>query len=84
MVVDILNGSQIKHGKEIIRFAPSGPPKGTGKHRYIFLLFSHDAKIGDNPAAQVQARGGFKIKEYADTNALGTPKALNFYYTENS
>ena len=82
-MADIPKGTNIENGQELMSFQPSGPPKGSGKHRYAFLLFSHDAKIGDNPAAQVQERRRFKVKEYMESNVLGTPKFVNFYYSEN-
>ena len=67
-----------------MKFAPSGPPKGSGKHRYIFLLFSHDEQISQGIHSQVSERKGFKINKYAVDNGLGQPKAINFYKTENA
>ena len=65
-------------------FAPSGPPKGSGKHRYIFLLFAHDKAISSETTSNVNERPEFKINKYATENGLGQPKAINFYYTENA
>lgn len=31
--------SSIENGDEVIEFIGSGPPKGTGLHRYIFLIY---------------------------------------------
>jgi len=45
LVSDIPQGQGIIKGQKIMTFAPSGPPKNTGKHRYIFLLFSHNEPI---------------------------------------
>ena len=84
LVVDIPRGQDIKNGIEKMKFAPSGPPRGSGKHRYIFLLFSHDTPISQNPNSNINERRGFKISRYAADNGLGQPKALNFYYTENA
>jgi len=84
LVVDIPSGQDIKNGIEKMKFAPSGPPRGSGKHRYIFLLFSHDTPISQNPNSNINERRGFKISRYAADNGLGQPKALNFYYTENA
>ena len=59
-MVDIPNGKNLQNGKEIMGFSPSGPPKGSGPHRYIFLLFSQDSKIGNAEASCVNSRKGFK------------------------
>ena len=84
LVTDIPKGKQIQNGKEKMKFAPSGPPKGSGKHRYIFLLFSHDEPISTKTSSNVNKRNGFNISKYAMDNGLGQPKAINFYYTENA
>ena len=82
-MVDIPTGKNVQNGKEIMGFSPSGPPKGSGPHRYIFLLFGQDSKIGNNASSGVEERKGFKIKGYVDKNKIGSLKAANFYYTEN-
>ena len=84
LVTDIPKGKGVETGEEKMKFAPSGPPKGSGKHRYIFLLFAHDEPISSKTASNVNKRNGFRIKEYAMKNGLGQPKAINFYYTENA
>ena len=84
MVADIQKGKGIKSGTEKMTFAPSGPPKDSGKHRYIFLLFSHKEPISQDADSNVNQRRGFKISKYSSDNGLGQPKAINFYYTENA
>jgi len=84
LVTDIPQGQNIKKGQEIMTFAPSGPPKNSGKHRYIFLLFSHNEPISQAAASHASQRRGFKISKYALENGLGQPKAINFYKTENA
>lgn len=44
LVVNI-PGKDIAMGNILIDYIPPGPPKGTGLHRYIFLVFSQVEKI---------------------------------------
>ena len=85
-MVDIPRGEDIKNGIEKMKFEPSSPPRGTGKHRYIFLLFSHDTPINWKTDSDMFCceRSGFQISLYAAYNNLGQPKAVNFYYAENA
>ena len=66
-----------------MKFASSAPPKGSGKHRYIFLIFSQKSRIGGKRTSNVKVRKGFKIQQYASDNELEEPKFVNFYRTED-
>lgn len=50
LVVNI-PGSNLTEGETVFQYIGSGPPKGTGYHRYVFLLFhQQDGKINfDSP-----------------------------------
>jgi len=76
-------GCDICKGEVLSDYIGSGPPEGTGLHRYIFLIYKQPSKLtfdekrltntsGDN-------RGGFKIAEFAKKYDLGNPIAGNFY-----
>ena len=41
MVINIKNDN-VRNGVEILPYIGAGPPKGTGIHRYFFLLFKQD------------------------------------------
>ena len=84
LIVDMPNNDEMKRGIEKMKFAPSGPPPKSGKHRYIFLLFEHDSKIGSSRVSNQfpRQRGGFQVGSYVEKNKLGNPIAVNFYYTE--
>ena len=83
LIVDIPNGGSIKDGSEKMKFSPSAPPKGSGKHRYIFLVFGQKSRIGGKRVSNIKVRKGFKIQQYASDNGLGDPKYVNFYRTED-
>lgn len=38
---DLAQGD-LKNGKPIVGYVPPTPPKGTGTHRYMFVVFRHD------------------------------------------
>ena len=81
-MVDIPVDKNIKDGSEKINFAPSGPPPGSGLHRYIFLLFFQQGKIGETKTSNPKGRKGFRVNQYAIDNGLGDPKCINYYCTE--
>ena len=43
-----IKGSDIKSGKEIIKYKGPAPPSGSGTHHYIFLIFEQKTEIQDN------------------------------------
>lgn len=43
-------GNNLSKGETIIEFIGSGPPVGTGLHRYIFLLYKQNGQLNvDEP-----------------------------------
>jgi len=48
-LVSNIPGNKISSGTVISSYMGSGPPKGTGLHRYIFLLFEQKGKIDAAP-----------------------------------
>lgn len=85
-LVGNIPGDNIAEGETLSEYVGSGPPKGTGLHRYVFLLYKQDGKItfdekrltnrsGDN-------RGKFSIRNFASKYKLGNPVAGNFYQAQ--
>ncbi|KAI0009975.1 PEBP-like protein [Xylariaceae sp. FL0662B] len=73
--------------KPIIPYQPPGPPPGTGKHRYVFLLFAPVNGTTDltKPSERKnwgtgKARHG--VRDWASENSL-RPVAANFIYAQN-
>jgi len=85
LVVNI-PGSSVGEGKTLSQYVGSGPPKGTGLHRYVFLVFRQpgqlntDEKVLSNRSAD--GRGCFKIRNFAKKYNLGSPVAGNFYQAQ--
>lgn len=77
-------------GDDVVEYKPPGPPKKTGKHRYMFLVFA--PKNGTTEVLNLtepkerkhwgtgKERGG--VRDWALENGL-VPVAANFIYAEN-
>lgn len=64
----------------------SGPPEGTGMHRYIFLVYRQSGRINpDQPVVRKTALTGrikFKVRDFAKKYNLGEPVAANYYQAQ--
>lgn len=85
LVVNI-PGSEVNKGDTLAEYIGSGPPKDTGYHRYVFLVYlqkggrlSSDMKISNTSR---QGRVSFSIRNFAKSNNLGEPVAANFYQAQ--
>ncbi|XP_073817246.1 protein D3-like [Musca autumnalis] len=85
LVVNI-PGNHIDQGEVLAAYIGSGPPKGTGLHRYVFLLYKQpgklefdEARVGNNSR---QDRPKFKAAAFAEKYNLGSPIAGNFYQAQ--
>ncbi|KAL3243453.1 hypothetical protein MRX96_020520 [Rhipicephalus microplus] len=67
-------------------YVGSGPPKGTGLHRYVFLVYKQPGKLSCDEKRLTNRsgdhRGCFKVREFAKKYQLGEPVAANFYQAE--
>ncbi|KAM7363803.1 protein D3-like [Cochliomyia hominivorax] len=79
-------GNKIDQGEVIAAYVGSGPPKGTGLHRYVFLLYKQPGKLEiDEPRVANNSRRdrpNFKAAKFAEKYKLGTPIAGNFYQAQ--
>jgi len=86
LVVNI-PGNQVEKGDTLAEFISSGPPQGTGFHRYLYLVYKQPGKIHDQEHAfiskrSVNGRAGFKTETFATKHRLEGPIAANFYQAE--
>lgn len=77
-------GNNIDKGAFPVSFFPSAPPKDSGEHRYVFLLYKQPGKLdlqGQQRIStfQMEGRDNFPIKAFVDKFKLGSPIAGNFY-----
>ena len=79
-------GNNIEQGDVIAAYVGSGPPKGTGLHRYVFLLYKQPGKLElDEPRVannSRQDRPKFKAAKFTEKYNLGSPIAGNFYQAQ--
>ena len=85
LVVNI-PGCNVDKGETLAPYLGSGPPKDTGLHRYIFLVYKQPSKLCFDEKQLTdkspEGRDGFKIACFAEKYKLGTPIAGNFYQAE--
>ncbi|XP_022906365.1 protein D2-like [Onthophagus taurus] len=85
-LVGNIPGGNISEGETLSQYVGSGPPEGTGLHRYVFLIYQQNGKLNfDEPRLTNNSgdnRGGFSIKKFAEKYQLGQPIAGNFYQAE--
>ncbi|CAD1480909.1 unnamed protein product, partial [Heterotrigona itama] len=79
-------GSDVSQGEALSEYVGSGPPKGTGLHRYVFLLYKQPEKLTfDEPRLTNRSgdnRAKFSIRKFAAKYKLGDPIAGNMYQAE--
>ena len=75
-------------GQDVVEYVGSGPPNGTGFHRYVYLVYEQNKKINIKKCGQEKliAKGGggkgrakWKATKFAQNNNLNTLIAGNFY-----
>ncbi|XP_058818071.1 protein D2-like [Topomyia yanbarensis] len=85
-LVGNIPGANVAKGETLSEYVGSGPPEGTGLHRYVFLVYKQNGKLSfDEPRLTNRSgdnRGGFSIKKFADKYQLGNPVAGNFYQAQ--
>ncbi|XP_066137887.1 protein D3-like [Euwallacea fornicatus] len=84
-LVGNIPGSNISKGQSLTQYVGSGPPKGSGLHRYILLLYKQpkkikfDEKVVSN--AEVGDRPHFSIQKFSEKYDLQL-KAGNFFQAQ--
>nr|5TVD_A Chain A, Tm16 [Trichuris muris] len=80
-------GDKVAQGETLSEYIGSGPPKGTGLHRYVFLVYKQSGKIRDADHGHLtnrsgDGRGGFSAAKFAKKHNLGDPIAGNLYQAQ--
>lgn len=78
-------GGDLSKGETMAEYIGSGPPKGTGLHRYVFLVFLQKGKLESSmkiPKTSRAGRTNFSARAFAKKHNLGEPIAANFYQAE--
>lgn len=83
-IVGNIPGNDVDKGDILTSFCPSGPPKDSGVHRYVFLLFKQSGKLDFKNqiklgAYQIEGRDLFSTHDFARKHNLAEAIAGNFY-----
>ncbi|XP_032526487.2 protein D3-like [Danaus plexippus] len=82
LVVNI-PGSDVAQGDVLSGYIGSGPPEGTGIHRYVYILYKQPGKLVFDEKRlgnkSIDGRAAFSTKKFAEKYNLGAPVAGNFY-----
>ncbi|XP_075223946.1 protein D3-like [Lycorma delicatula] len=87
LVVNI-PGMKIHEGEHLTEYFGPSPPKGTGLHRYVFLLFEQPGKIKFNEpfkgVSDMAERKSFKTSAFMKKYKLGKPIAGNYFVAKSA
>lgn len=86
LVVNI-PGKDVSKGETLSEYVGSGPPQGTGLHRYVYLVYQQSGKISDKEHGHLtnrsaDNRGCWSVAKFAAKHHLGDPIAGNFFEAE--
>ncbi|XP_013193283.2 protein D3 [Amyelois transitella] len=82
LVVNI-PGNNVSDGETLSGYIGSGPPEGTGIHRYVYILYKQPGKLSFDERRltnrSIEGRAAFSTNEFAKKHNLGAPVGGNFY-----
>ncbi|XP_005993360.2 phosphatidylethanolamine-binding protein 1 [Latimeria chalumnae] len=85
-VVVNMKGNDISSGCVMSDYVGSGPPKGTGLHRYVWLVYEQPEKLKcDEPVLTNRSgehRGKFKVANFRKKYGLAAPVAGSCYQAQ--
>ncbi|KRG00078.1 uncharacterized protein Dwil_GK13056, isoform B [Drosophila willistoni] len=85
-VVVNIPGNDVAKGEVLAGYVGSGPPKDTGLHRYVFLLYKQSRKLEfDEERVSNRSRKDrpkFSAAKFAEKYQLGQPIAGNLYQAQ--
>ncbi|XP_030754179.1 protein D2-like [Sitophilus oryzae] len=84
-LVGNIPGSDVSKGQVISAYIGSGPPQGSGLHRYIFLIYQQPGKITFDEKHESETEMGermsFVVRKFTEKYKL-VLKAGNFYQAQ--
>ncbi|XP_055586703.1 protein D2-like isoform X2 [Uranotaenia lowii] len=85
LVVNI-PGCAIDRGELLSEYIGAGPPKKTGLHRYVFLVYKQNERLNCTEKRlnnrNLQGRGKFSIRKFSQKYHLSGPLAGNFFQAQ--
>uniref|UniRef100_A0A7N5JLN3 Phosphatidylethanolamine-binding protein 1-like n=1 Tax=Ailuropoda melanoleuca TaxID=9646 RepID=A0A7N5JLN3_AILME len=81
-----MRGNDISSGRVLSDYVGSGPPKGTGLHRYVWLVYEQPQQLNCNEPilsnCSGDKRGNFQVLAFRKKYKLGAPTAGTCYQAE--
>ncbi|XP_050051293.2 protein D3-like [Dermacentor andersoni] len=85
LVMNVPNSCDLKAGDTVTEYEGPSPPKGSGLHRYVLLVYSQGTnRISERDASVPEARGMFNLGRFVTDNKLGDPLAVNYFVCERT
>lgn len=85
-LVGNIPGCDVSKGHVLSEYIGAGPPKNTGLHRYVILVYKQNGQIQFNETYLTNRsgknRGRFSIRNFAAKYNLGSAIAGNFFQAE--
>ncbi|KAI4465287.1 cytochrome p450 family 4 [Holotrichia oblita] len=85
LVVNI-PGNNVEEGETLSEYVGAGPPKGSGLHRYVLLVYKQPGKLSFTETKLTNksgdGRGNFSIRNFAKKYQLENPIAGNFFHAQ--
>eukprot|EP01116_Phalansterium_solitarium_P006024 TRINITY_DN18331_c0_g1_i1.p1 TRINITY_DN18331_c0_g1~~TRINITY_DN18331_c0_g1_i1.p1 ORF type:complete len:209 (-),score=68.10 TRINITY_DN18331_c0_g1_i1:206-832(-) len=83
-VVTNIPGSDVAKGHTVSPYVGPGPPKGTGLHRYAFLLYKQAHPLHEQVmSAKGMDGASFDVREFAKKHQLGDPVGGNYFVAQH-
>ncbi|CAN8015745.1 unnamed protein product, partial [Ixodes persulcatus] len=83
VVVNAPSSDGFGEGEEAVRYNGPAPPKGSGPHRYVFLVVAQNGKNISKSDVSYSDRRSFNFETFLRNNSLPQPLAANFFFSEN-
>ncbi|XP_038044155.1 protein D2-like [Patiria miniata] len=82
-----VSGNNMSSGSARSEYIGAGPPKDTGLHRYVILIYKQSGQINPDSVpfvcdSDLSDRAKWKVREFAQSHSLGNPVAGNFVQAE--
>ncbi|XP_075541477.1 protein D3-like [Dermacentor variabilis] len=85
LVMNVPNSCDVKAGDTITQYEGPSPPRGSGLHRYVLLVYSQGTnRISERDASVPEARGMFNLARFVADNKLGDPLGVNYFVCERT
>lgn len=86
LVINI-QGNDIGSGQTLADYLGSMPPKDSGLHRYVLMVFKQSARLLVDQqrisSTNSTGRANFNTREFAKKHNLGNPVAGNFFEAQS-